>query len=220
MPSICFECLLSQPSQIAKSIFLSATNSKVASKVHLVLTPLSNLECGQSCDLFLINKHMQKVMRCHSHDKVTLYDKNHRLSLSWTCYNTLYTLYILYYTSISIWLKAVSPTLSPLPLPPLSSLSVPFLSLSPTGLEKAILHVFLCKNINSVNTLNEFGRRVFSSWASDETSDLANTWVIAWWDPEANNSDKPCSDFWSMETEIINMCYLRLLTLWEFVVQW
>ena len=43
--------------------------------------------------------------------------------------------------------------------PSFLSLSVLFLSLSPTGLEKAILHEFLCKNINSINTLNEFGRR-------------------------------------------------------------
>ena len=93
---------------------------------HLCLT----LSVGRSCDLFLTNKPMQKVMRCPSHDKVTLYDRNHRLSLSWTHYNTLYTLYILYYTSISIWLEAVSPTLSPLPLLPLSSFSIPFLSFS------------------------------------------------------------------------------------------
>ena len=109
------------------------------------------------------------------------------------------------------WLCQLPSLCSLFPLSPF-----PF-SLSPTGLEKAILHEFLCKNINSINTLNEYGRRVFSSWASDETSALANTWVIAWWDPEAKNSDKPCSDF--LKTEIINMCYLRLRTLWESVVQ-
>ena len=42
--------------------------------------------------------------------------------------------------------------------------------------------------------------RSFPSQASDETAALADTWIAAYWDPEAEKSAKLCPDFWSTET--------------------
>ena len=76
---------------------------------------------------------------------------------------TIYSIHTILYIYKYMTRSSLSYSLSSPSAPSFLSLSVPFLSLSPTGLEKAILHEFLCKNINSINTLNEFGRRVFSS---------------------------------------------------------
>ena len=45
-----------------------------------------------------------------------------------------------------------------------------------------------CKEMNSANTLILPRSGPCPSWASDEYTDLANTKIAAWWDPEASEA--------------------------------
>ena len=53
--------------------------------------------------------------------------------------------------------------------------------------------------MNYANILRLFESRSFSVQVSDGTTALANSCIVAWGDPEAENPGKMWLDFWPME---------------------
>lgn len=74
-----------------------------------------------------------------------------------------------------------------------------------------------CREINSADDLWEFGSTFFLSGASRWKRSPANTFSAAWKDSKVETPTQLCPDSWCTETEIINVCCLKLLSLWDLL---